>query len=93
MTIGGLSGLIIDVSMKPEATLACGSMGNGNPRIWVIANVVGWVYRDTKARFILLDRGDRQSMIVNIDSRGLGGWNEIFNAMSIVDTFKFARTL
>jgi hypothetical protein len=86
VTIGGLSGLVVDVSVNP-ALVTC-------PDLFVdlYGGFAAGLSDDSRARYVLLDRGDGQILLVAIEAPDKATWDAaIANAMPIVQSFEFAR--
>lgn len=86
VAIGGLSGLMVDISIKPQPSGHCGSNF-----ILIVDNIFTKVTVDSKTRYILLDRGDGQSLIITLVSRLQPTWDGFTAAMAFVETFEFSR--
>lgn len=88
VTIGGLPGVVVDITERPDASKACGVEQADGQRIELLAGG-SWLHPDTKLRLILLDRGDGESILIDIGSETT--WASVDAAMSIVDGFEFTR--
>lgn len=86
VTIGGLRGVMVDVSVNP-ALVTC-------PDLFVdFAYGLGaGLSGERRARYVLLDRGDGQILLIAIEAPDKATWDAaIANAMPIVQTFEFSR--
>jgi hypothetical protein len=90
VAIGGLSGVMVDLSVDP-AMVACSGL-------FVDFNVdlndahVAALAGERRARYILLDRGDGQMLLITIDASDKATWDAaLADAMQIVDSFEFTR--
>jgi DNA-directed RNA polymerase specialized sigma24 family protein len=90
VTVGGLSGVVIDVTERPEASTACGVTTSDGQRIEILAGG-SWLTRSSKLRLFLLDRGDGESILIDVGNRGQPTWESIDAAMPSVNAFVFTR--
>ncbi len=90
VTIGGLSGLMIDVTERPNTSKTCGVPRDNGVRIEVLGDG-SWVYPGSRLRLILLDRGDGESILIDIGTVDEPTWDSVDAAMSIVNDFEFIR--
>jgi hypothetical protein len=97
VTIGGLTGLTLDVSVDPAWKRTCPSSG-GLPAVELFADVNVGVEHDvavqgtTPIRFLLLDLGDGRSLIVLVSAKDKATYDAFLpEAMSVIDTFEFHR--
>ena len=89
VTIGGLDGVTLDVTERVDATKGCGDPRTVGSRIEVLGGG-SWVYPAIKLRLILLDRGDGESILIDI-ATDEPTWDSVNAAMSIVNGFEFTR--
>ena len=89
VTIGGLDGVIVDITERVDATKGCGVQRTVGSRIEVLGGG-SWVYPTIKLRLILLDRGDGESILIDI-ATDEPTWASVDAAMSIVNAFEFKR--
>ena len=105
ITVGGLSGVMLDVSLAPGWTLTCPS-SRGAPLVsaFTVADLnageidfllgePNWsLDGDERARFILLDRGNDQTLLIDVEAPDEGTWDSlVLEAMPIIETFEFKR--
>jgi hypothetical protein len=97
VTIGGLSGLTLDVSVDPAWKHTCPSSG-GLPAVSLFADANPGVEHDvavqgtTPIRFLLLDLGDGRSLLVFVSAKDKATYDAFLpEAMSVIDTFAFHR--
>ncbi len=94
VTIGGHSGLLMDVSVAPAWRLACqqdpralpraSSTRSGTPSTPLRGNA--------HSRFILLEFGAAHTLLIEISAPDEASWNDLVQAaMPIVETFQFTR--
>lgn len=93
-TIGGLSGVIVDLATAPGATPPCG------PGLYTFAlsgpDDGGWSSRlivsgTERARYVLLDRGDGSSLVIAIHAPS-GDWDAFLaDADVLVNGLEFSR--
>jgi hypothetical protein len=113
VSIGGLSGVLVDLSFTPGWTDPCAySQSDGGPAIYagrrtlfhrkVASAVVGEpasnydeglsATDDEWARYILLDRGDGQILLIRIQTEVKAIWEALLvDAMPVVESFEFIR--
>lgn len=95
VTVGGLSGVSLDVSVTPGWTRTC--PGDSRPAIELFADTDGnehdvRVLGDTPMRIFLLDLGDGRSLIVFINAKDKATYDILLpEAMSIIGSFQFTR--
>lgn len=105
ITVGGLSGVMLDVSLAPGWTLTCPS-SRGAPLVsaftvaglnageidFLLAERDWSLAGDERARFILLDRGNDQALLIDVEAPDEASWDSlILEAMPIIETFEFKR--
>jgi hypothetical protein len=94
VTMGGLRGIMVDLSMAPGWTPTCdaglytfslsGSDGGGwSNRLRLIGT--------GRARYILLDRGDGSALVVDIEAPAPEWDAFVADSMPIIDSFEFTR--
>ena len=88
LAIGGLGGLMVDVSVAPDWTDACSADGYINtfavPGLSVGPN--------TPARYILLDGGDGRTLLIDVQAPATVSWDAAMAAaMPIIESFEFSR--
>jgi hypothetical protein len=84
VTVGGLPGLVVDITERPDAAKPCGG------RIEILAAGT-WLTKSSKLRLFLLDRGDGESILIDVANRGQPTWDSVEAAMPIVYGFQFTR--
>jgi hypothetical protein len=96
VTIGGLSGVAVDLSVVPGWTPTCGAPGIYTFSFWGSDNG-GWSNRlalngSARARYVLLDRGDGSTLVIAIEAPDLATWHAfIAEAMPVIQSFEFTR--
>ena len=100
VAIGGLSGVAVDLSMN-IASAPCPTLfmdRSPNPNTWIEMTVDTGYSDEGRARYVLLDRGDGQILLIAIEmGNAIQAPNEatwdaaIADAMSVVETFEFTR--
>lgn len=102
VTIGGLTGVQVDLSVAPEWDGIC-SLGQSGAQAPVRAtdiytlHIVGSddnlsLAGQTAERYILLDRGDGQVLLINVEVPDKATWDAVMAAaMPIIESFEFAR--
>jgi hypothetical protein len=90
VTIGSLSGLVVDITEHPDASSTCGLTTPDGQRIEILAAGT-WLTGSTRLRLFLLDRGDGESIMIDVASRGQPTWASVDAAMPIVHAFEFVR--
>jgi hypothetical protein len=86
VTIGGLSGVMVDVSDDPSL-VTC-------PDLFVDFTYSGGMglSGENRARLVLLDRGDGQILLISIEASDDATWDALVaDAMPIVQSFEFTR--
>ena len=104
VTIGGLEGVVVDVSVTPGWVGLCEfSQENNGPPIYDgplrlfndnagNGDVSLSAAVDEMARVFILDRGDSQILVIVVRAQGQAAWNALVaDAMPIIDTFEFTR--
>ena len=112
--IGGLSGVMVDLSVVPGWTNACASGRSGGfdaslrPREdtsfvhtfsdpccvgpGLVSAPILVVAADRRVRYLLLDRGDGQPLVIEIETPGNSDWDRtVVDAMTIVQGLEFIR--
>ncbi len=90
VTIGGLSGVMVDVSVATGWTSPCST--GGRYQMFVGAYSASPVGMDSggRARYLLLDRGDGGSLLIVVETSDTTTWDALVaEAMPIVDSFRF----
>jgi len=97
VTIGGLSGFTLDVSVDPAWTRTCG-FSNGEPYVPLFTNGLytedtnfDWgIGGDGRMRLFLLDLPDGRTMLIDVEAHDKATWDALVDdASAIVETFKF----
>ncbi|HEY8239758.1 MAG TPA: hypothetical protein VIF63_10015 [Candidatus Limnocylindrales bacterium] len=83
--IGGLSGVMVDVSRNTDITVLCGT----NFGVWTIGSALMKVHADDKIRVILLERPDDVTLVITSTGRGFPDWHPVTDAMPIIEGFEF----
>jgi hypothetical protein len=86
ITIGGLSGVMVDASADPSL-VTC-------PDLFFdfTYQAAAAISGEHRARYFILDRGDGQILLISIDTSAEGTWDgAIANAMPVVQSFEFIR--
>jgi hypothetical protein len=95
-TIGGLSGVMVDVSVVPGWPPTCAPLGIYTFSFWG-SDEGGWSDRlalngSAMARYVLLDRGDGSTLVIAVEAPDKATWDAfIGEAMPIVQSFEFTR--
>jgi hypothetical protein len=95
-TIGGLSGVMVDLSVVPGWTPTCAPRGIYTFSFWG-SDSGGWSDRlalngSAMARYVLLDRGDGSTLVIAVEAPDKATWDAfIAEAMPIVQSFEFTR--
>jgi len=95
VTVGGLSGVTLDVSVAPDWTRAC--PGDARPAVELFADSDAKEHDvralgDTPMRIFLLDLGDGRSLIMFINAKDKATYNALLpEATSIINSFRFTR--
>jgi hypothetical protein len=88
LTIGGLDGFMVDLSVAPGWTSDCSPDGYVNT--FLVPDLS--VSPDTAARYILLDRGDGRSLLIDLEMQDKATRNAVIAAaMPIIESFEFTR--
>ncbi len=90
ITVGGLPGVVVDITERVDATKGCGDPRIAGSRIEILAGG-SWLTASSRLRLILLDRGDGESILIDVGNRGQPTWDSVDAAMSIVNAFEFRR--
>lgn len=103
VTIGGHSGLLMDVSVAPAWRLDCQQDPPGAPArvVYTFTDRVDAPVKvtngnvlegDTHSRYILLEFGAAHTLLIEISAPDEASWNDLVQAaMPIVETFQFTR--
>lgn len=109
--IGGLDGVMVDLSVVPGWTSPCAlepsvgpdrSLGRSEDESFVTTFTRPYPYPvphpaltvdpGRHVRYLLLDRGEAQMLVIDIEAPDRTTWNAVVaDAMSIVQTFEFTR--
>jgi len=104
VTIGGLTGVMVDLSVDPSATTCGDGAGGANggssslpifdPVITVPGDYVAVppgleLTGDGRARYILLDRGDGRTLVMAIEANAATWDAVVADAMPIAESFEF----
>lgn len=93
-TVGGLSGLVVDLAVAPDRAPACG------PGLYTFAlsgsDDAGWSDRlslsgTERARYVLLDRGDGTSLVIEIHAPSSDWDGFLASADVVVNGLEFTR--
>ena len=84
VTIGGVNGLMVDVTANPDSTEPCG------PIVSPLDIAFLKVTTDANFRWIFLDRGDGQSIFIRLDTPSTT-LDVDDGPMAIIDDFEFTR--
>jgi len=103
--VGGLSGVTVDLSIAPGWTNRCSYSQSGGPGdsmgppvydspLDIFSDASGApmlsLALDTKARYILLDRGDGRVLVIGISTTDTSTFDAgLADAMPVVETFEF----
>jgi hypothetical protein len=96
VSVGGLSGLTLDVSLKSSWTKACPGGGSG-PSIQLFADSDGKehdvsVHGGVPLRILLLDLGDGRSLVIFFNAKDKATFDALLpEATSIINSFQFTR--
>ena len=96
VSVGGLSGLTLDVSLKPSWTHSCPGGGTG-PNMQLFADSDGnehdvSVHGGVPMRIWLLDLGDGRSLVLFVNAKDKATFDGLLPAAtSIIDSFRFTR--
>jgi hypothetical protein len=96
VSVGGLSGLMLDVSLKPTWTKGCPGGGSG-PNIQLFADSDGKehdvsVHGDVPLHILLLDLGDGRSLVLFVNAKDKATYDALLpEATSIINSFQFTR--
>lgn len=99
VTIGGLSGKQIDLSVAPTWTGSCSyAYAPGRPLVSTFfgatpVNQFDWnIQGDGRTRIIALDLGDGRALIIDIEGQNQADYDALLpGAMEVVNTFTFNR--
>ena len=103
VTIGGHSGLLMDVSVAPAWRLACQQVHPGAPAraVFTFTDPVDSPSKvfirdvlegNAHSRYILLEFGAAHTLLIEISAPDEASWNDLVQAaMPIVETFEFTR--
>jgi hypothetical protein len=103
ITVGELSGVMLDLSVAPGWTLTCPS-SQGGPLVSTFTDAnLGAEYLpfagpersvagNERARYILLDLGDDRAMLIDVQAPDELTWDSlVLEAMPVIETFEFMR--
>jgi hypothetical protein len=94
-TVGGLNGLMVDVSVKPSWKQTCpGSEGIPDVKVFADPNREESHDLDVRAgipkRLILLDLGDGRTLVIQLTAKDKATYDALVpDAMTIIQTFRF----
>ena len=97
VTIGGLSGWQVDVTIDPSWTITCSETGSQPMRALFTDSKPGagfqWgVQADDHLRLFILDLGDGRALLVDIQARTKADYDALVEeATTIVESFEFTR--
>ena len=97
VSIGGLNGVMVDVSLAPSWPEPCVTIPQPGTDVTTFVDagsgdVSGTIGGGTRERYILLDRGDGQSLLIDIEAQDSASWAAVMTAaMPVVNTFEFSR--
>lgn len=90
VTVGGLHGSTFDLSLVPGWIGTC-----GDPSVLTFSDANGsniYVAGETRDRYVLLDRGDGQTLVIQVEAPNNETWDaEVDAATAIVEGFEFVR--
>jgi hypothetical protein len=99
ITIGGLSGKMVDLSVSPTWTATCPYAYS--PGLRLVSTLSGpeatggidWnVQGEGRTRIIALDLGDGRALVIDIEAQNKADYDALLpDAMQVVNTFTFAR--
>jgi hypothetical protein len=94
VTIGGLRGIMVELSMAPDWTPTCDaglytfSLSGSDGGDWSSRlSLTG----STRARYILLDRGDGSSLVIDIEASAADWDAFLADAQPVIDGLEFTR--
>lgn len=95
ITIGGLNGMMLDISMAPSWTRTC-SFGDGGPVVTTLTHASGvsgfdWNVGGTvHERVILLDSGGGRTLLIEIDAPDKAAFDALVaESMPVINSFQF----
>jgi hypothetical protein len=94
VTIGGHTGLLLDVSVNPALTLPCVQFYQSAPAgiVYPFRDPVEPLEGNAHSRYILLEFGQAHTLLIEISAPDEVSWNDLVQAgMPIVETFEFTR--
>ena len=97
VAIGGLKGVVVDVSVAPSWIQPCTIPPGPGTDVYTFADAVSGdpsqsIGGTTRERYILLDRGDQQTLLIDIEAQDKASWDAVMTAaMPVVNTFEFSR--
>jgi hypothetical protein len=90
ITIGDLSGFTVDLSLVPGWIGTC-----GDSSVLTFTDADGSniaVFSETRDRYVVLDRGDGESLVIIVQAPDDATWGALMAAaMPIVESFEFSR--
>jgi hypothetical protein len=89
ITIGGLTGVMVDISTVPGYSVHCVNAASGDP----VITFQGYMTLDpgTKHRYILLDTGGGATLLIELWTTTAGFDALVTDAMPVIGTFHFDR--
>ena len=103
VSIGGLTGVFVDVSVMPGWVDPCNFIEKGDgtrqydPWISVLRSSDGWLDAELnrsgmgRARYILLDRDGGAALLIKVDARAAGDFEGLLaDAMPVIESFEFS---
>jgi hypothetical protein len=97
VTIGGLNGLMVDVSVAKSWSMPCATIPQQGTDVSTFVDAYSGdpsqtIGGGTRERYFLLDRGDRQTLLIDIEAQDAASWDAVMTAaMPVVDTFEFVH--
>jgi hypothetical protein len=97
VTIGGLSGVMVDVSVAPSWIDPCTTPPSAGTDVSTFVDagsgdVSATLGGKTRERYILLDRGDGQTLLIDVEAQDNATWTAVLAAaMPVVNTFEFTH--
>lgn len=97
VTIGGLTGMTVDVSVDPTWTRTC-PYSNGKPAVAMFTNGqyaeglnFDWgLTAGAHMRLILLDLPDGRTLLIDVEAQDQAAWDALVaDAMPVIDSFQF----
>jgi hypothetical protein len=99
VSVGGLSGYTLDLSVKPTWSQTC-PYSNGQPMVSTFSDAdpaehdgFDWgIGGDAHVRYLLLDIGDGRALVIDIEAQTKADFDALLpDAMGVISTFHFNR--